>query len=233
MKIQTQASTGFKALTVLCALAAALLWTSTALAQVSAGGASLEEILSGIEKRYAGAGFSARFEQRSIMKAMDITDTASGTIWVKRPGKMRWTYETPEEQIIITDGTNLWIYKPEENQVALGHAPAFFAGGKGAGFLSDMKQLREKFDIRLESGNSTSPYVLNLKPIGANLDIAAIYLTVSPDSFEITRIVTYNTYGDENRIDFKDIAYKDTIDDALFTFQIPKGADILQLEEAL
>jgi outer membrane lipoprotein carrier protein len=231
MKTRTQVCTGFKTLAVLCALAAASLWTSTVLAQTSVGGANLEEIISGIEKRYSGAGFSARFEQRSIMKAMDITDTASGTIVVKRPGKMRWTYESPEKQVIITDGTNLWIYKPEDNQVAVGRAPAFFAGGKGAGFLSDMKQLREKFDIHLESGDIGGPYVLNLKPVGANLDIAAIYLTVSTGNFEITRIVTYNAYGDENRIDLKDIVYKDAIDDELFTFQIPKGADILQLEE--
>ena len=67
---------------------------------------SLDDILAGMEKRYSGVGFSARFEQRSILKAMDLVDTASGSILVKRPGKMRWSYETPERQLIITDGVN-------------------------------------------------------------------------------------------------------------------------------
>jgi outer membrane lipoprotein carrier protein len=215
---------------VLCGVVAALLWASAAFCQSSAAGTDLEEILSGLEKRHSGAGFSARFEQRSILKAMDITDTAAGTIVVKRPGKMRWTYETPEKQIIVTDGTDLWIYKPEDNQVTVGRAPAFFSDGKGAGFLSDMKQLREKFRIRLESAAPNGPYVLHLEPVGGNLDIASIYLTVAQD-YEITRIVTYNAYGDENRIDLKDTQYKDAIDDALFTFEIPAGADVLQLED--
>lgn len=231
MNTDLKALFGSRAPAVLCALVTALLWASAARSQGAAGGADLEGILSGIEKRHSGAGFSARFEQRSILKAMDITDTASGTIVVKRPGKMRWTYETPEKQIIITDGDNLWIYKPADNQVTVGRAPAFFSEGKGAGFLSDMKQLREKFQIRLESAAPNGPYVLHLEPIGGNLDIASIYLTVTGD-FEIARIVTYNAYGDENRIDLEEVRHKDAIEDALFTFDIPAGADVLQMEDA-
>ncbi len=224
-----------KAAVIFGGLLAVALWTMTAMAQATpaapAGGASLEDILSGVENRYAGVGFTARFDQRSILKAMDVTDTASGTIAVKRPGKMRWTYEVPEKQVIISDGTDLWIYKPEENQVAVGRAPSFFAGGKGAGFLSDMRQLREKFDIRLESGQPGGPHVLNLKPRGSGLDVTAIHLTVSAPGYDITRIVTYNAYGDENRIDLKEIRHEDAIDDALFTFEIPEGTDVLQLGE--
>jgi outer membrane lipoprotein carrier protein len=198
----------------------------------SAGGRlSLEDILAGVESRYGGAGFSARFEQRSILKAMDLADTASGSILVKRPGKMRWTYETPEEQLIITDGTDLWVYKPEDNQVAVGRAPTFFGDGKGASFLSDMKLVREKFEIRLENSGSGGFYVLSLTPIEPNRNISTIYLTVSAQ-FDVQRIVTYNAYGDENRIDLKEIAFKDSIDDAFFTFVVPEGVDVLRLNES-
>jgi outer membrane lipoprotein carrier protein len=193
----------------------------------------LENILAGIEMRYSGTGFAARFNQRSIMKAMDLADTASGTMLVKRPGKMRWTYEEPEEQIIVTDGVDLWIYKPADNQVAVGQAPTFFADGKGASFLSDMKLVREKFTIRLDASVPDSHYVLNLTPHGTAIDIAAIYLTVAARTYDITRIVTYNAYGDENRIDLEQIEFKDTIEDDLFRFAIPEGADVLRLDESI
>ena len=162
---------------------------------------------------------------------MDLADTASGTMLVKRPGKMRWTYEKPEEQIIVTDGGDLWIYKPADNQVAVGQAPTFFADGKGASFLSDMKLVREKFTIRLDASVPDSHYVLNLTPHGTAIDIAAIYLTVAAQTYDITRIVTYNAYGDENRIEFANHVFNAKLDESLFSFEIPPGADVVQLGE--
>ncbi|UCH20245.1 MAG: outer membrane lipoprotein carrier protein LolA, partial [Deltaproteobacteria bacterium] len=100
---------------------------------------ALNEIISKVEKIYDVPGFTAHFVQESTIKAMEITDAASGKIFVKRPGMMRWVYEKPYKQIIITNGQKLWIYKPEDNQVMLGKAPSFFGDGKGAGFLADMK----------------------------------------------------------------------------------------------
>jgi outer membrane lipoprotein carrier protein len=97
---------------------------------------SLDKIIEGVEKIYDVPGFSAQFVQESTIKAMDLTDVASGKIFVKRPGMMRWVYEKPYKQIIITNGKKLWIYKPEDNQVMLGKAPAsqvqyYTSGTKG------------------------------------------------------------------------------------------------------
>ena len=112
---------------------------------------TLSQIMKGIEKKYALSGFSARFFQSSTIKAMDITDTASGRLLIKHPGMMRWEYEEPDRQIIISDGFQLWIYRPDDNQVMIGKAPAFFGDGKGASFLSDISRIRENFTISLET----------------------------------------------------------------------------------
>ena len=93
---------------------------------------TIEKIIGGVESRYNIPGFSADFEQKSILKAMDVTDMASGKLMVCQPGKMRWEYVTPDPQTIITDGKDLWIFRPDENQVMVGKAPALFGEGKGA-----------------------------------------------------------------------------------------------------
>ena len=80
---------------------------------------SKEKILEKLEVRYNTADFSADFFQESTLKALDITDTASGKVWFKHPGMMRWEYKTPENYAIISDGKNLWIYRPEDNQVVI------------------------------------------------------------------------------------------------------------------
>lgn len=193
--------------------------------------ALLERVISGVEQRYLSSGFSARFVQTSTIKVMDISDTATGRIVVKPPGKMRWEYEAPDPQLIISNGKNLWVYRPEDNQVMVGESPSFFGDGKGAGFLSDIKQIREKFDIQLEKAEDPSRYVLKLVPQANTLDISMIYLFISRDNFNLVRVVTYNVYEDETRVDFSDIQFDSNIEDKLFTFAAPEGTDIFQIDQ--
>ena len=192
---------------------------------------ALDALLSEVENRYLSTGFSARFVQTSTIKVMDISDTATGNIYVEPPGKMRWEYETPDPQLIISDGKNLWVYRPEDNQVMQGESPSFFGDGKGAGFLSDIRQIREKFDITQEKAENPALYLLKLIPQTNSLDLSLIYLFISKENYNLVRIVTYNVYEDETRVDLSDIRFNPDMDDRLFTFVIPEGADIFQIDQ--
>ena len=192
---------------------------------------TLDQILGRVEKNYTGKSFQAEFVQESTIKAMDIVDFASGKIFVRYPGMMRWEYEKPEKQTIITDGHKLWIYRPSDNQVLTGSAPAFFSDGKGASFLSDIKLIRQKFRISLEDSKEDFFYELKLQPLEKKLDVTDIRLSVTKNTFTVIRIITYNSYGDENRIEFANHQFDVKLNDSLFSFEIPPGADVLQLDE--
>ncbi|MBF0121432.1 MAG: outer membrane lipoprotein chaperone LolA [Desulfobacterales bacterium] len=184
---------------------------------------NLEDILKRLEARYDVSGFSAKFNQESTIKSMDVTDTAMGKVFFKRPNMMRWDYEKPEKQNLIANGINLWIYKPEDNQVSVGKAPAFFRDGKGASFLTDIKQIRKKFNIKLDA-----PYYLKLLPIEKMSDISMIYLKISPTDFNVIEVISYNTYGDITKIKLSEIKFEE-MNNSMFNFTIPKGVDILEL----
>ena len=195
---------------------------------------TVDQILEQVEAKYANSKFSADFIQKSTIKAMDITDLANGRVYIKYPGMMRWEYEKPEKQIIITDADKLWIYRPEDNQVMTGKAPTFFRDGKGASFLSDIRVIRQKFDISLEPGSPEERdlfYHLKLIPREQTLDISEIRLLVSTQTFNVLQVITLNFYGDETRIDLLNFIFEDNLDDALFSFEIPKGVDVLQIDE--
>ena len=192
---------------------------------------TLEQILDRVENHYTGKSFQAEFIQESTIKAMDIVDFASGKIFVRYPGMMRWEYEKPEKQIIITDGHKLWIYRPSDNQVLTGSAPAFFSDGKGASFLSDIKLIRQKFKISLENSKEGFFHELKLQPLEKRLDVIDIRLSVTKNTFTVIRIITYNSYGDENRIEFANHQFDVKLDESLFSFEIPPGADVVQLDE--
>jgi outer membrane lipoprotein carrier protein len=195
---------------------------------------SVDQILDRIEKKYTNSEFSADFIQRSYLKAMDIIDQASGKVYIKYPGKMRWEYEKPDRQIFITDGEKLWVYRPDDNQVQVGKAPSFFRGGKGASFLSDISLIRQKFDISLKKGeqDENDPfYYLKLIPREKTMDITDILLMVSKQTFNVVQIITIDLYGDENRIDLLNFKFGVHLDDSLFSFKIPEGADVIQIDE--
>ncbi len=192
---------------------------------------ALDQILEGMEKKYANSSFSATFLQESTIKAMELTDFASGKVYVRHPGKMRWEYEKPDRQIIITDGYKLWIYRPEDNQVMTGAAPEFFRDGKGASFLSDINLIRQKFDIELLEEEKSLFHELKLTPREKNMDVASIRLSVSMSTFTVMRVITYNFYGDETRIELLNSKFGIALDEDLFSFKIPEGTDVLKIDE--
>ena len=195
---------------------------------------TVDHILDQVEKKYADSKFSANFVQKSTIKAMDITDLATGKVYIKYPGMMRWEYEKPDRQIIITDADKLWIYRPEDNQVMTGNAPTFFKDGKGASFLSDIRLIRQKFDISLEQGKQGQSdlfYHLKLIPLEKTLGISMIGLMISKQTFNVLQVTTLNLYGDETRIDLINSAFGVDLDDSLFSFKIPDGVDVLQIDE--
>ena len=136
----------------------------------------------------------------------------------------------PDRQQIITDGTTLWIYRPDDKQVTVGVFPSFFGDGKGAGFLSDISLIRKKFIVSIGDSLVDSEHVLKLWPKEKNIDIAVIHLAISRKTCEVIRIVTYNAYGDETRIELTDIDFSDNQPDSLFQFIIPPGTDIVRMD---
>ncbi|CAB5094839.1 hypothetical protein D3OALGA1CA_5409 [Olavius algarvensis associated proteobacterium Delta 3] len=190
----------------------------------------VDTLIAGIEKRYAGTGFSARFDQESTLKAMDITDTASGGVWFRRPEMMRWEYETPERQVIVSDGVTLWIYRPEDNQVMLGDASAYFGEGRGASFLSDIRLVKKKFDVQLLDDESADTHSVKMTPREKSHDLASVRLTIDKKTFDIVQVITANVYGDETRIRFNTFKYNQDLGASLFFFDIPKGVDVIRLD---
>ena len=192
---------------------------------------SIDDILKRLESRYAAPGFTARFFQTSTLKAMDITETASGSMTVKRPGMMHWVYEKPDKQVIVTDGKQLWIYRPADNQVTVGSAPTFFGDGKGASFLSNIQSVRKSFHVTLEKMNASQEYVLKMVPIDKTYDLSSVLLIVTNDTFDIVEVVTYNSYGDETHIELSNIQMEQNLDDAQFKFVIPQGVEVVKMDK--
>ena len=187
-----------------------------------------EEIITAIEKKYAGKSFEANFTQISRLAALDIVEKASGKASFSHPGKMKWEYMEPEHHEIITNGKMLWIFRPEENQVMQGNASHFFKSGAGGSFLSDISLIRKNYTVSIKE--ITADYVeINLVTKTKKADISSIVIRISQKNSEIERVVTYNPFNDTTLFEFSGIQFK-KIDPDVFEFKVPQGTNIIKMD---
>jgi len=193
---------------------------------------SISDILGKVQERYGAGDFEADFVQESLLKAMDMVDTAKGHLCFARPGMMRWHYKTPEEYLIITDGNTVWIYRPEENQVMLGRAAEYFGSENGVDLFSNPRGLSREFIVEQAPRQLQEKeyYVLRLVPKTERPDLAELFLFISKGTFNIVKTVTYNTFGDRTTIRFESHRFNQGLNSSLFVFNIPHGAEVVQLQ---
>ena len=195
-------------------------------------GLGAADILDRVQKRYEAGDFEADFVQESHLKAMGMVDTAKGHLYFGHPGMMRWHYKTPEEYLIITDADTVWIYRPEENQVMLGRAVDYFGSRKGADFFTKPGELSTEFIVELvpKELQEKNHYVLRLVPRTERPSLAELYLFISKETFDIVKSVTCNPFGDKTTVRFDSCRFNRGLNSSLFMFQIPNGAEVLQLQ---
>ncbi len=206
----------------------ALLIAVVALPGICPAQVDTQSLLSKVEARYAGKAFSADFSQAARLTALEITETATGKAFFSHPGKMRWQYLTPDRHEIITNGVQLWIFRPDEDQVMIGSAAAFFKPGTGGAFLSDIASIRKDFSI--EAGRQDKAFAeLILTPKKEMPDLSRVTLTIALPSHEIQMVVTENIYKDTTRFIFTNIHFS-TPDPAMFDFIIPDGTSVIEMQ---
>lgn len=193
---------------------------ATALAQLKAFIASTQTL-------------TARFEQ--VVSAKLKQDKASGTVAIARPGRFRWVYAVPYQQIIVGDGKQLWIYDKDLNQIsssplntALGSSPAALLAG-------DNEALRRHYHL-VEAPRLTQDKLdwLIATPKEAQAITAE---NRSEHTFKSMRMgfkdnllvemefVDY--FGNTTRIRFTDVQTNPPLDPALFVFTPPAGVDVM------
>jgi len=204
------------------------------LPSLSAAARPLEEVVAGVEGAYARvADLRADFTQEAFNRSLGQTIAAEGTVYLKRPGKMRWEYRTPSPQQIVSDGHSLWVYTPDLNQVNVGEAPRALAGPAGS-FLAGLGTVSEEFSVRylnpaVKTDAAGNP-VLDLTPKRPTPVLTRLILTVDGNDFLVRKAVLYDQFENTVTMLFTRITVNSGLADRLFTFTPPKGVAVVPLE---
>jgi outer membrane lipoprotein carrier protein len=193
---------------------------------------TLDEAVQRLETTYQGLrDLKADFRQTAVNRTMNQTTEAKGTLYLKKPGKLRWEFATPTPQEIVSDGQKLWVYTPVLKQVNVAAAPQALAGPAGS-FLQGLGQLREQFEVRFlnpaQPADTDGLLVLNLTPKTPQPLLARLVLSVDPRSWLVRKAVLYDELGNEVRLVFLDVLVNPGLPDRLFVFTPPPGAVVVQ-----
>ncbi|OUS10464.1 outer membrane lipoprotein carrier protein LolA [Gammaproteobacteria bacterium 54_18_T64] len=170
----------------------------------------------------------ADFSQRIFSADGYEIQSSRGEMDVARPGKLRWIIAPPMEQWLISDGSTLWLYDPDLEQViirpfqqSIADTPAMLFGG-GA------DQLEENYSVSVSSSGTSNSYLLKpLVSTGLYQQITLVFADQTPTQIIIVDSLAQRTEIMLSNAQCNRVLSSEQID-ALFSFIPPPGVDILQ-----
>jgi len=187
-----------------------------------------------VQEQYeVNADFKANFAQEALLKSLGKKQQSEGSVYFKKPGKMRWVYRKPTKQEIISDGKTLWTYRPEDKQVVISPMSQAFQSKAPSTFLAGLGNLKKDFQARfLQEPTPASNYYLELTPVEAQGSLEKLFLVVEKETFKILQAKVQDAMGNTTQIIFSRIKFNNNLADALFTFTPPAGVEVFKMPGA-
>lgn len=203
---------------------------------VSAFGASptldVHAIAQAVDNRYNHLQ-TLHAEFTETYRGAGIERTESGSLWLKKSGKMRWEYRSPKEKLFLSDGKDAWFYLPGDHQVRRSSAKKLDDLRSPLGFLLGKTRLEKELD-GLSAAPDMAPVtpgntMLRGVPKGMADRVNQVVLEITPD-YHIARIQFEE--ADESVTEYRFSGQRENvaIADQLFRFSPPPGVEIVDGE---
>jgi outer membrane lipoprotein carrier protein len=165
----------------------------------------------------------ARFAQMVLDKNMKTLQQAQGVMQFSRPGKFRWDYEKPYEQAIVGDGTRLWIYDKDLNQVTVRKLDRAL-GASPAALLSGSNDLERDYNLT-DAGVKNGLEWLEAVPKNRETVFERVRMGFGKSGLEAMEL--RDQFGQMTVITFADVERNPRIPAEVFRFTPPAGADVI------
>ena len=209
------------------ALAAALFAAHLLFAAQPAGTQDAAAVVGGIQKKYASINdLNSPFTQETRIKDLDEKIASSGRVWFKKPGMMKWQYEEPWKDTIVSDGKKVWYFDSRENQVTEMELESVWADSLGSyTVISILEDLDRLFNVRLGAGSTDKRgnILLDLKQKNQKQS-KQVTIAVDPKTHMLREIIIGDVFGNTTIIELGATEVNLGIPDSFFAFKKPKEA---------
>lgn len=196
---------------------------------------SVHEVARAVDDHYNHL-HSLQAQFTEIYQGAGMQRTESGTLWLKKPGKMRWEYRSPEEKLFVGDGKEAWLYLPAEKQVRKSdmrkvedlRSPLAFLLGKTK-LEKELQELAYAPDVQLWK---TGDVILRGVPRGMEGQVQEVLLEITPEH-QIARILIHGVDDSVTEYRLSDQKEDVQVADSKFHFVPPAGSEVIEGEVGL
>lgn len=207
-----------------------------AAAAIAAGPASalqatdVRDLADAVQQRYERIrDFRADFTHEYAGGVLGRKTVERGEVVIRKPGRMRWTYTSPERKVFVSDGIKLYSYVPADRQVYVASVPGGDQASTPALFLAGQGNLTRDFTVTsVEAPKELAGTVaLELTPRKAEREYESLVLVVDRESLQWRRLVTRDRQGGTSTFSFTNLRENTGVPDSEFVFKIPRGVDVI------
>ena len=196
----------------------------------------LPEIIQKIEKAHESIrDLKAGFIQETHFGGFETGVQSKGKLFFKKPGRLRWKYEEPNQDEVIVNSNRIWIYTPDLQQVIIRPFSNFSDSQIPLRFLVEVEHLDQDFRVEWTKQPSPNPkdskLAITLFPKDPQANMDKILLEVNPENYLITKIQMFDKNGNRSLITFNQILTNTRLKDKLFTFKPPRGIEVIDMTD--
>ena len=207
-----------------------LLFLASVLSLPALADGDVNAVIAGVEAAYKDVRtLRADFVQVTRSKAMGDETRQRGRVKLKRPRKMKWVFTQPAGKEFVTNGETMWVWSAAENQVIVSKGMA--ASGQGMSqLLDDLNRLGDLFDVSLlDNTGKPNSVVLSLKP-KQDAGFQSLKLRLMKKNYSVQEVTMIDAFGNEVQLIFNGVKNNADLDDSLFNFVVPEGAQVLNAD---
>jgi outer membrane lipoprotein carrier protein len=202
-----------------------LLLTAVPFAQ---GQPTADDLARSLQARYQRIrDFSADFAQTYRGGVLRTQTSERGTVVIKKPGRMRWTYTAPERKEFVSDGQKLYSYLPQDRQVIVSTVPPDDQATTPALFLTGKGDISRDFAAAFGQNATPGTTTLRLTPRRTEPEYEHLTVTVDAATLQIRALTTRDRQGGDSTLTFSNLKENTGISDKEFAFRIPRGVDVI------
>ena len=192
---------------------------------VDAAQASASDRLMAFQKEVRS--LTGEFRQRVTDKHGAVIQSSSGQVVLARPFKFRWDYRQPYEQAIVSDGSRVWFFDADLEQVTIRDVDASMGGGIAL-FLSGEQPIESQFTLRSQPDRAGLEWVA-ATPRAGNGEFEQIRVGFRGSNLAVIEVTDH--FGQTTRLELYDVVENPAVPDSRFVFVAPDGVDVLRSGE--
>lgn len=149
---------------------------------------------------------------------------SQGTMAISRPGKFSWSINKPYTQLMVGDGSRIWLYDPELKQVIVRKSEKAL-GGTPAALLAGDNDAEQRFTFKADGEHAGAEWVI-AEP--KQNDTGFVRIRIGLAGNELKGMVLEDSFGQVTTLVFSNVVRNGDASASLFRFTPPAGADVLK-----